>query len=453
MIALFTYILAWLLVFAIFRSPIDRKMAILFIACMLFTSIRMPLSPFKVPFVLFCYTFIFTELTNFREHLQTIKRTIIWWSLLLYIIGACILIYTSPHLSDFESTRLFLRTWIFTKYFLLAYAFVAFKRKEDIISLLNFSKYAMLLLTFWGVVNFITKSTVFLNAITSDYGNLDFFIDRYQEATRFRVQSMFANPFDYGFISVVVLLTHLYGYNNNYTNKRDFTIVILCSLFGIITCGCRTIIVCTIFSIFMYCRYAYHLEKKIMYGITTLLIFILSYNLSTTVQIRTQQIFQTFTNKEGSESASGSSISMREAQLNTVLSLIEGHQWTGRGYYFFNIDLGWGDYKEGKGRRYEDLQGLEGIYLSLLLERGIVGLAIWLIFYLSIGIYIYKKSEDNIIRGFGIAILTNYVLFAIMTGELRSVPPTLIILGYVLRNLQDGETAIEDIDIIEEQNN
>ena len=100
----------------------------------------------------------------------------------------------------------------------------------------------------------------------------------------------------------------------------------------------------------------------------------------------------------------------------------------GRGLGFFKEDLG---YKEGRaGMVDRDLHGLEGVLLSRLLERGIVGAIFYFLFF---GIVLYLayeyRGQDRKTTSFAISILTAYFLFANMTGELASFPPTFLFAG------------------------
>ena len=77
-----------------------------------------------------------------------------------------------------------------------------------------------------------------LNSVTEDLGG------KYanSEEGRFRVQSMFLSPFDYGYISMMLLILHFYAYKRKLESKLWFGIVIICSLFGIVFCGCRLLL-------------------------------------------------------------------------------------------------------------------------------------------------------------------------------------------------------------------
>lgn len=124
----------------------------------------------------------------------------------------------------------------------------------------------------------------------------------------------------------------------------------------------------------------------------------------------------------------GSGIEMRLTQLAAVLYHIQGNFLFGRGYGFFNIDLGWNDGKAGLLDK--DLYGLEGVQFSLLLERGLIGLIVYTVFWVSmLSIFYQYKKTDAQTCALCISITVGYLLFSIMTGELGSLFFAMLILG------------------------
>ena len=73
--------------------------------------------------------------------------------------------------------------------------------------------------------------------------------------------------------------------------------------------------------------------------------------------------------------------------------------------------------------------------INLLLERGIVGLVLYVLFWLSIiwiTLNIAKKTKDRRTLAICLSVIASYLAFANMTGELSSVPITLSIIGLCL---------------------
>ena len=133
-------------------------------------------------------------------------------------------------------------------------------------------------------------------------------------------------------------------------------------------------------------------------------------------------------------------MAMRMEQYDATLENIdEGKIAFGMGKGYFVNDLGWGENE----RVDERLQGLESVVFSYLLERGIVGLALWATFYILIFFYlIQNRSDYKSITGLGTSIVILYLLFAIGTGELLSVYPTMLLLGYVFKAIEYDKSAL-----------
>jgi O-antigen ligase len=121
-------------------------------------------------------------------------------------------------------------------------------------------------------------------------------------------------------------------------------------------------------------------------------------------------------------------------QYTSVLIHIEGNEWLGLGKGYWAYSYAEDPYSVA------GLFGVESVILSYLLERGIVGLASWAIFYTSIFLYFWrnrKKIRD--LTGLGTAILLLYLIFSIGTGELGSVYPTMLLLGFVIKAIESAK--------------
>ena len=104
----------------------------------------------------------------------------------------------------------------------------------------------------------------------------------------------------------------------------------------------------------------------------------------------------------------------------------------------------------------EDLRGLEGIYLNLLLDRGVIGLMFYIAFWGILLVYIIKKRKlRKDAASLCISMLFVYLLFAIMTGELKSVFITMLILGCGIHLLDNNDVnnIIKDKVFKKERNN
>jgi O-antigen ligase len=334
---------------------------------------------------------------------------------------------TSPYTGIKET----LKSELLFKYFTLAYAFWAVKNEKSLKPILQVSLYCLIVLTFFGVLNYIDKYAIFVNAVTEGrttrYGDVALG-DVYTESDRFRVQSMFQYGFDYGYICAAILLLHLHGWYRHLESKRDFLIALTCCLFGILICGCRTVWMSAALSIACYYMWAFQLSRNVMYGIVAMMLMILSYLTIPAVEERVNQVTDIFAENRETE---GSSIELRMSQYMTVAIHIEGHGWLGQGKgYWEHI------YTEDR-ESIRGLYGVESVILKNLLERGIIGLVLWAAFYTAIFLYFWRnRKRRKKLTGLGVSILTLYLFFSIGTGELGSVYPTMLLLGFVIKAIE-----------------
>lgn len=132
-----------------------------------------------------------------------------------------------------------------------------------------------------------------------------------------------------------------------------------------------------------------------------------------------------------------SSIYMRALQFATVLYQIQGHEALGRGYRFFIEGLGFD--KHGNGFRdlpsdAQTLMGLEGVAMNLLLERGYVGLLVYLMFYGGLMVFAYRRRKESRPESVcAITVLLGFICYGNMTGELSSPVITLFFAGMYLK--------------------
>ena len=135
-----------------------------------------------------------------------------------------------------------------------------------------------------------------------------------------------------------------------------------------------------------------------------------------------------------SSNVEGSSMDGRILQIGSVLYHIKDCMFFGNGYGYFLIDMGWAEGKQALVDK--DLFGIEGIYMNILLERGVVGLVFYYVFWLILLFYLFlKRKTDIVTSACAISLVVCYIVFAHATGELGSLPSTLFFVGICLNKL------------------
>ena len=430
-VAIIVTLVCCLLMFYVKR---EWKAAMLVMGAMTLTVVNIPGIPLHNANFLLQAAFLLSEWKKLSLHLKKLRYTpFLWKSLLLVSFSALLAALTSPYTGIKET----IKSELLFQYFALVYAFWAVKDEKSLKTILRISIYCLIMLTVFGAINYITKSADFVNAVTegrtSMYGDVALG-DFYTESSRFRVQSMFQYAFDYGYICAAILLLHLHGWYRHLESKRDFMIAIACCIFGILTCECRIVWVSVLLSIACYYMWSFKLGRIVMFGIFTVILMIISYNTIPAVEEDVNKVTDIFAEKNEIE---GSSIEMRMAQYAYVLIYTEGNEWLGlgKGYWFYSYTV--------DPDSIRDLLGIESVILQKLLEQGIIGLVLWATFYTIIFLYFWRnRKRRKKLTGLGASILSLYLFFSTGTGELGSVYPTLLLLGFVIKAVESGKTII-----------
>jgi len=424
-VAIIVTLVCCLLMFCVKR---EWKAAMLVMGAMVLTLVDIPGIPLHKANLLLQVAFLLSEWRDLPRHVKRLRYTpCLWIPLLIVSLSALLAALTSPYTGIKET----IEYELLFKYFAIAYAFWAVRKEKSLKPILQVSLYCLIVLTFFGVLNYIDKYAIFVNAVTEGrttrYGDVALG-DVYTESSRFRVQSMFNYAFDYGYMCAAILILHLHGWHRHLESKKTFFLAIVCCFFGIITCGCRTVWVGVILSIACYYMWSFKLGRNVTLGIFAMILMIISYNTIPAVEEKVNSVTDVFVEDSETE---GSSIQLRMSQYMYVAIEIEGQEWLGlgKGYWAYK-------YVEDP-ESIRDLLGVESVILQTLLERGIVGLALWAAFYTIIFRYFWRnRKRMRKLTGLGASILTLFLIFSIGTGELGSVYPTMLLLGFVIKSIK-----------------
>ena len=413
----------------------EWKAAMLVMGAMTLTVVSVPGIPLHKANFLLQATFLLSEWNQLKQHAKKLWR-------MPYLVGLLLLVSFSELLATLTSQYVgiaeTIKSELLFKYFVLAYAFWAIRNEKSLKPILQVSLYCLIVLTVFGVLNYIDKSAMFVNALTEGKTSTVHegvaLGDVYTDSDRFRVQSMFKSAFDYGYICAAMLILHLHGWYRGVEGKIAFAIALACCSFGILICGCRIVWVSAIFSIACYSMWVFQMNRNVMYGIIAVILLIVSYNTIPAVEEKVNQVTDVFV--EDSETG-GSSIQMRMMQYVSVLIHTEGNEWLGlgKGYWAHS-------YAEDK-ESVSGLYGVESVILQYLLEQGIIGLILWATFYSIIFFYFWRnRTKRKAITGLGASTLTLYLVYSIGTGELGSVYPTMLLLGMTMKMIESKKRRL-----------
>ena len=380
--------------------------------------------------------YIVTEGIQLKLMIKSFKIRELVLALLVFAISFVYNYVNSPHYwgSVSKFVTLLFRECI-TNYFIIIVGFFSVKDIKTFRPFLHVAFISLFIITLFGLVNYVTRESTMLDWILGDSAQNEVSVGgKFTEAYRFRTQSLFIQPFDYGYICLVILLSHVYGFTRKLVGMKRLVAVFLMAMFGVLTCACRTVVACLIFGFVAFI--ALNLRGKRAPIIVGALVIagILLYDFVPFFHSRVDFFMSIFSQSD--TEFGGSSMELRTEQLASVFYYMDGHYWLGRGYDYFWIDL---QFSKGlENSLAPDLYGLEGVHLSYLLERGIIGYALYLLFFILLLAFILRHRKSNREEAAAaFALLVMYLSFAHMTGELNSRPSTFLLLGMLLRTIQN----------------
>ena len=285
-------LLACCLMFFIKR---EWKAAMLVMGAMTLTLVDIPGIPLHKANLLLQVAFLLSEWRDLPRYFKRLQSTpYLWIPLLIVSFSALLAALTSLY----TGVKEMIENELLFKYFAIVYAFWAVKNEKSLKPILRISLYCLMALTIFGVLNYLTKSAMFVNALTegktSDINEDVVLGNVYTESSRFRVQSMFRYAFDYGYICAAILLLHLHGWYRHLESKTEFIIAIACCSFGILTCGCRTVWVGAVLSLACYYMWSFKLGRNVTLGIFAMILMIISYNTIPAVEEKVNSVTDIF---------------------------------------------------------------------------------------------------------------------------------------------------------------
>lgn len=432
---LFATVLLFACMALMFLVRREYKIGILFMSTILMTMVSFPVGGISAETAI-SVAFLMSEVINIGEIWRKIKSSLMLPFCIIAVLSFAICVATSPNLQTVSGMAHFGLLEMFTKQFALLYAFICLRRKTSLKPLLTISFVSLVLMTVVAYANYASGVSFLVDELYDEtLVDYDFIT-----AERFRVQATFVNPFDYGFICVLLALLHLYAYIDHLESPAICAVSQLCCIFGVFTCNCRTIWFCYLVCLPIFVL-ALIRDKKLKASILlgALVLAVLAFMLIPQFRKMFVWIASIF---DPTSVTKGSSLAMRLVQLATVFYYIQGAFLFGRGVYFFNIDMGW---ENGSLMAADsDLYGLEGIYLNLLLERGFVGLFIFIAMMTLLIVFIVKHRKlGRRVYALGLSVFILYLAFCFMTGELSSTMPSFLILGYVIAVLDKRRRIVE----------
>lgn len=403
----------------------QKRIELLLAAYLCLSACSIPGFSFNSCPSLLALLFLLRECKNIRRSIKQFRHTFILTATTVVVIGGIIQIITSIHLHNFSSLIGYILGDFFCKYFVLAALFIAITDKRQVKALLKTTETCLIILIGFALFEFVTH----VNIIMILFGKDPTFIIS-EGGVRQRVSSLFISSFDFGYTCLLLLIYLIYAYNSNWLPKQRFYILTVLCFIGIVLCGCRTVLACTLVTLAAYSLIRYRLSKNVFIFVSCTTTLIIGYLYVPWIQEKCDFLLSAF---DPDSNVEGSSLTMRQYQYLAVAHYVKNNIWFGRGYRFFLIDMGWG--KDSFNSLQDmDLMGLEGVLMNRLLEAGIIGVLVYLLFWgLLLYVSLRKLKEAPLESSICVSFICACVMFGNMTGELNSIARTLFFLGMFLK--------------------
>ena len=396
--------------------------------------IKMPIARWLM-YSLLVTVLYYKYLINRNWRIFPFKNTII-----VMIAASTIIGIVDPRLSFFYKLyNPFME--IVESYFILFLAYVTINEKEEVNRLDKTLFYCLVIITVYGLYNYVTKTNPYYMfaldhysddlCLTSFQKKVDVVADIYKE--RYRAVSTFSWTFQYGYASALLSLFFIYLYNGQVgSNLRNY-IGAMMGFIGVNLCGSRTVFLAYAGSLSIFMLFSFKLSKKFKAIIIILVCVILSYQFIPAISDPIDRAVDVFIT--GGEKVGGSSISMRSGQLACAYKYFSQSPIVGNGYGYFLKELGWATRTSIVDK---NMHGLEGIFLHLMVEQGLLGVLTKFLFFIHLICYFFvklKNKQINNTAGFGLSIILCFFIFSVGTGAMGMWPITMCLLGAIAKSI------------------
>lgn len=332
------------------------------------------------------------------------------------------------------------------------------KTKNDVIKILKFFYYIILICAFYSFFVFIFKNNPY-NKFFSDLYNINDISNEFLNRGRIAVSSFIINPHRNGIFMALAVIIRFFLYDkaiaNWKFNKQQYFFLLIIILSNILS-NSRAAYIAFIVGISIYSIYAFSNKYK-----TYVLLSLIPYFIITTIFVKID--FSKFDvpallikkgiiketgndNKlEITEDVYGSSYEMRKEQFLLSIDLIKDDWLSGKGFRWlkeeFGLDATKKDFVMKKG-----YNGFESFILIVLVDTGVLGLIAYGIVFFGIIKYNFlniikiNKNKNVLLSANAIiSILFIYLFFIVITGEGHITPLVFSIIAILTKNIQIGE--------------
>lgn len=341
---------------------------------------------------------------------------------LIYVIGFYIIGYNAEALEPFS------KFWKPTSAIIESYLVLLLAYYGTNIRLTVHSKPIIITLytvTIYGLLTLIMKRNPYQDLINS---SLDMaWLQGFYFGDRIRIQSTWSNSFGYGFICSAFFYLLL-----PYLKEKKIKILLLLLAFNMLECGSRTVLAVFFLMGAIYVLVRYKFFKAISVVFIIFLSLSLIYLSVPFVHFKIDQLINVIT---GTDTTAGSSTEMRENQLDASLYIFSKSPVFGHGPDYVQEQMM--PNQKIYAEEGLDFYGFESYLYIILIERGMVGIVLELMMFLSIIIYMLKQKRKNKEECAIIAsILFGFIFFSLSTGVLGTFTMSMMFIGMAMSKIE-----------------
>jgi hypothetical protein len=329
-------------------------------------------------------------------------------------------------------------TYFLENFFIVFLTFVYIKTEKDALKIYDFLIKIFILMALYGFSNYITKQNEYNAYISTVYNTRNFANDyMITGIQRFRISSFTFHAIFYGFLLNIILLMEIFMFTGTDMKKKKvlYSIIAGMLVINLMLVNSRT----PLFSLFagasVYVLFAINFTKKIVIivasvvvGFAAIAILPNSKIIDKTVAIMTGR---------PSEKEDGSSLQMRQEQLDASVRVFNQNPVFGNGFDYITENLGFSS-DVNKHTSNKEFRGFESYYFTLLIEQGLCGIIADIIFF-TVAItwlirqYFKVNQFGRKVVVFTAAIIVSFLIFILGTGDLGSFPFFMGVFGINLK--------------------
>ena len=290
----------------------------------------------------------------------------------------------------------------------------------------------LLIMTIYGIFTLVIRNNPLQQFIWSQFSDATY-LTGYYFGDRIRVTSTWSHPIAYGFVCSIFAVL-LLKYLKNKKCRAAFILLVI----NVFICGSRTSLAALILMIALYALLEYKFSKLTRLSILLVPALFLVYLVLPPVQEKIDSIVNT---AMGNSDVGGSSIEMRQGQLEASLMIFASSPMYGHGpdYIQENMMSDKQLMNQYSMQGY-DFEGFESYYYILLIERGIVGIVLEVMLVVFIMMYLIRNRKKNKLRSSeALTIFLGFAFFALSTGALDTWMFTTFFVGLCMNRIKNGE--------------